>query len=616
MIGFILKIAIDLKNGKSIIFEGSGAQEAGRVNYFDGWPRVIVSPKQLADAKSVDEMIKKLEDGIFDVADKDAKIFKESKPVQSDVYEESFDAYEFIQLIKKNINDMNDIIGIKLVAKEYNDFCFFRSYTYERQTGIYSGIMLGVTDSQCDNMDDEKEYESIFDEYAGYTPTILFFDDLSECTIVQKERFYRDADDEEIYAFEGCVLEDALLENVETSSKSIVDFLGTFKFGHYPANESGESDDIEWVILDKNDNCVLAISKYILDYIPMHKKSGKATWETSTIRKWLNEDFLNTAFSVDESELIFNTTLKANRSLSGILCNVCNDTEDKVFLLSKKDCYKYFTSVVSRTCFSTEYAKTQLSRMGKPNMQTENLCYNWWLRNYSSPSAEGEMIISNGELTVFGNKIRDIGGIRPAICINSDMLSNENQLQWFNDCEVRHESKCYIKNSVLTSCDEDSVDISIPEGVTAIGSCVFENCNQIVSAFLPESVTDIYKEAFYSSYIKTINIPSKVKNIGDSAFLSCVRLERIRIPSNINSIGAKAFMSSALITVDIEYGVHTIGESTFMCCSSMEKIVIPETITEIGADAFYGCSKLTIYAPAGSYAETYAKENNIPFVAE
>ena len=75
-------------------------------------------------------------------------------------------------------------------------------------------------------------------------------------------------------------------------------------------------------------------------------------------------------------------------------------------------------------------------------------------------------------------------------------------------------------------------------------------------------------------------------------------------------------MSSALITVDIEYGVHTIGESTFMCCSSMEKIVIPETITEIGADAFYGCSKLTIYAPAGSYAETYAKENNIPFVAE
>ena len=107
-----------------------------------------------------------------------------------------------------------------------------------------------------------------------------------------------------------------------------------------------------------------------------------------------------------------------------------------------------------------------------------------------------------------------------------------------------------------------------------------------------------------------------MKNIGDSAFLSCVRLERIRIPSNINSIGAKAFMSSALITVDIEYGVHTIGESTFMCCSSMEKIVIPETITEIGADAFYGCSKLTIYAPAGSYAETYAKENNIPFVAE
>ncbi len=32
-------------------------------------------------------------------------------------------------------------------------------------------------------------------------------------------------------------------------------------------------------------------------------------------------------------------------------------------------------------------------------------------------------------------------------------------------------------------------------------------------------------------------------------------------------------------------------------------------------DAFSGCDKLTIYAPTGSYAEAYAKENNIPFEA-
>ena len=42
---------------------------------------------------------------------------------------------------------------------------------------------------------------------------------------------------------------------------------------------------------------------------------------------------------------------------------------------------------------------------------------------------------------------------------------------------------------------------------------------------------------------------------------------------------------------------------------------VPKSITRIVA-AFEGCPNLTIHAPAGSYAKTYAKEHNIPFVAE
>lgn len=36
-------------------------------------------------------------------------------------------------------------------------------------------------------------------------------------------------------------------------------------------------------------------------------------------------------------------------------------------------------------------------------------------------------------------------------------------------------------------------------------------------------------------------------------------------------------------------------------------------MTEIDKRAFDGCPNLTIHAPAGSYAEQYAKKNNIPF---
>ena len=51
-------------------------------------------------------------------------------------------------------------------------------------------------------------------------------------------------------------------------------------------------------------------------------------------------------------------------------------------------------------------------------------------------------------------------------------------------------------------------------------------------------------------------------------------------------------------------------------CTGLRKVILPVSVTEINKWAFEKCPSLTIHAPAGSYAETYAKENNIPFVAE
>lgn len=45
-------------------------------------------------------------------------------------------------------------------------------------------------------------------------------------------------------------------------------------------------------------------------------------------------------------------------------------------------------------------------------------------------------------------------------------------------------------------------------------------------------------------------------------------------------------------------------------------VAIPEGVTSISSYAFSGCSRLFLYVKIDSYAETYAKENNIPFVAE
>jgi hypothetical protein len=62
--------------------------------------------------------------------------------------------------------------------------------------------------------------------------------------------------------------------------------------------------------------------------------------------------------------------------------------------------------------------------------------------------------------------------------------------------------------------------------------------------------------------------------------------------------------------------VQIIGGGAFVDCRNLTDITILNRTTRIGCSAFWDCHKLTIHAPAGSYAETYAKENNIPFVAE
>ena len=62
--------------------------------------------------------------------------------------------------------------------------------------------------------------------------------------------------------------------------------------------------------------------------------------------------------------------------------------------------------------------------------------------------------------------------------------------------------------------------------------------------------------------------------------------------------------------------VVTIGASAFERHSEITDITIPASVTTIAWFAFDGCTNMTIHAPAGSYAETYAKENNIPFIAE
>ena len=130
----------------------------------------------------------------------------------------------------------------------------------------------------------------------------------------------------------------------------LVDDMPTYKMGKYTQFVDGSDfgeQPIEWIILDedKKNNRALLISKYILDGRRLFANANEenVTWETSAMRKWLNDKFYNKAFSDEEKNLI-ETVHLTNEDNEDYLTLGGRDTEDKIFLLSVKEAKKYFSS--------------------------------------------------------------------------------------------------------------------------------------------------------------------------------------------------------------------------------------------------------------------------------
>ena len=115
-------------------------------------------------------------------------------------------------------------------------------------------------------------------------------------------------------------------------------------FGQYEQDGDGSngSEPIEWEVLEVSGNRALLISRYVLDCKPYNEQAAAVTWETCTLRTWLNGDFYNTAFNDDEKSKIPEVTLSNpdNDFYGGIEGG--NDTNDKVFLLSVEEILKYY----------------------------------------------------------------------------------------------------------------------------------------------------------------------------------------------------------------------------------------------------------------------------------
>lgn len=189
-------------------------------------------------------------------------------------------------------------------------------------------------------------------------------------------------------------------------------------FGSYEQdnNTSNGKEDIEWLVLDVKDGKAMVISKYALDCQPYNTSYTDVTWETCTLRTWLNGSFYNTAFSTAEKSKIPTVTV-VNNDNPRHGTDGGNNTTDKVFLLSIDEANTYFLSGNARECEATAYAVAQGAWIATSSSYYGNCC--WGLRSPGKYQYGAAYVVDVGDVSKRGYAVYDGSvAVRPALWIN------------------------------------------------------------------------------------------------------------------------------------------------------------------------------------------------------
>ena len=174
-----------------------------------------------------------------------------------------------------------------------------------------------------------------------------------------------------------------------------------------------------------------------------------------------------------------------------------------------------------------------------------------------------------------------------------------------------------ITEGVFYNCNSLE-SITFPDTVEAIREYAFGNCSALKEVKLSPKLNYIYSYAFSGcASLEKLHLPDSTKQVQRNAFENCEALTDIILGAGIKNIPSQAFQGcSSLESFILPYQVETIGDDAFKNCTKLRKITIPKATTSISDSAFSYPDKMTIYGVAGSYAEQYAKENDIAFVAQ
>ena len=266
----------------------------------------------------------------------------------------------------------------------------------------------------------------------------------------------------------GCATESAPVSDPSKGDNTQLAYTGaesadeqsfdTVTFGSY------QGQDITWLALAEENGKTLLISESVLDAQPYDdtaepyqwsvqspRPQKDVEWATSSIRTWLNGEFLNAAFSAEEQGAIAATTLsdtKNNVSHTAATAadpsvHAAEGTTDQVFLLSLAEAKRYFANNAARVAHPTDYAVRQGVYVGvASNDEQPDGAAAWWLRSNGYYAGYASVVTDDGY--VHGDGYRMAGelhdgfddhgselkstlggnvGVRPAIWVETSALS-------------------------------------------------------------------------------------------------------------------------------------------------------------------------------------------------
>ena len=304
--------------------------------------------------------------------------------------------------------------------------------------GNYSDAATQITETkyqQAVALRENGQYEDAIAEFAklgNYSDTAT---QITETKYQQANSLNAAARYDEAYALyvtligykdvDKLLMEDAnMIAAAAAAARDAMFAVGNYvTFGEYPQTADGKDmTPIEWLVLARDGNKALLISRYALD-AKRYNNSNTEKWETCTLRTWLNGTFYNKAFSSAEQAAILTTSVD-NSSNQGYWGRSGGNTQDKVFLLSYAEANKYFgithfnSSNTKSRVAPTPYAIAQGAYTNSSDKTADGTAAGWWwLRSPGDYRERVARVNTDGSLEASYVHF-EFGSVRPALWVN------------------------------------------------------------------------------------------------------------------------------------------------------------------------------------------------------